>query len=146
MRSSTPRAVSASVASSSRSTTRPMCAAPTTKPSWRNALPPARCILVGRPETRRVRRERLVPEHEATTLVHPELELRVRDDDAARTRIFRCVAVQIERHAFDLVEACRVDQLERPFTVDVLVVTRHRLRRRREDRFRQLRGLDEPGW
>ena len=95
-------------------------------------------VLVGRPEARRVGRERLVAEHEPAVVVDAELELRVREDDPARRGALRDEPVELEREPLDLVEALLADELDGRVAVDVLVVPGLRLRRRREDRLGQL--------
>src|SRR6185503_2850591 len=102
-------------------------------------------VLVGRPEPRRVRGERLVAEDEAARPVEAELELRVGEDDPPAAGVLGDEPVERERNLFDLVEAGLADQLDRSRAIDVLVVPRRRLRRGREDRLRQLLRLDEPG-
>src|SRR6185312_11047091 len=58
--------------------------------------------------------------------------------------MFRRKAVELERDALDLVEQLASDELGSFVARDVLVVARLRLRRRREDRLRELLRFDEP--
>ncbi len=58
---------------------------------------------------------------------------------------FRDVAVELEGHPLYLVEPLLADERDGGRAVDVLVVARLGLGRRREDRLRQLVGLGEPG-
>src|SRR5207302_155473 len=81
-------------------------------------------VLPGGPEARRVGRERLVAENEPSLVVASELELRVRDQDAARGRVLRREAVQLERDALQLLEEVGAHELRRLTAVDVLVVAR----------------------
>src|SRR6266540_2609668 len=103
----------------------------------------AGAVLVGRPEPRRVRCQRLVRKHQAVVLVQTELEFRVGDEDSALARMTSAEAVHRDRDPLDLGEAVSSDELGRLLAVDVLVVSGHCLRRRREDRLRKLRRLDE---
>src|SRR3954469_17104657 len=77
---------------------------------------------IERPEARRVRRERLVDEGQRAGRVHPELELGVRDDDAARERVVGGGAVELERRLAHGSRALRADGGLGAREVDVLVM------------------------
>src|SRR2546423_6244593 len=62
-------------------------------------------VAIGRPEARRVRGEYLVAHHDPTRLrVATELELRVREDDAALPGMVGSEFVEVDRHPAQLLE------------------------------------------
>jgi len=79
--------------------------------------------------------------------VAAELELGVGEDDPALGRVLGTALVDLDRDPPQLFQQRPVaDDLRRPLEVDVLVVVADiGLGRRREDRLRQLVGLDQPG-
>ena len=103
-------------------------------------------VLVGGPEARRVGRADLVAEREHAGGVEPELELRVGQDHAARPGVLGDRLVDGDRDvAQPPGELVGAHELRGPGQVDRLVVALLGLRRRREDRLRQLLGLLQAG-
>ena len=102
-----------------------------------------RRVLRRRPETRRVRRHRLVAEDDGAVRCDAELELRVGEEDSTRLGVLRPEAIQLERGRPRLRVALLAAERRRPFFVDVLVVALRRLRRRGDDRLREARRLLE---
>ena len=86
------------------------------------------------------------PSVERPVAVEAELELRVGEDHAALARVRGDRLVDGDRDvAQPLGQLARADELGRRGQVDRLVVALVRLRRRGEDRLRQLLGLLQPG-
>ena len=103
-------------------------------------LRPARLVRIRRPEARRIRREHFVAQHQF--LAHEsELELRVRDDDALRLRVLRRARINRQRQIAQPLRKILADQRHHVLERDILVMPGLRLRRRREDRLRQLVAL-----
>jgi hypothetical protein len=110
-------------------------------------LRPPGLVLVGRPKARGVGRQDLIAEHDLGPGAGAELELGVREDDAALQGVRRRVLVELDRDPLELGEqGPRADDLCRAVEVDVLVVVADlRLGGRCEDRRRQLLGLLQAG-
>src|SRR5207245_2368498 len=107
-------------------------------------LAPAGFIVVGGPEARGVRCEDLVGEHELSSVVDSELELRVGDEDPARCRVLSRETVELDRRLLDLGQPLFADQLRRLLVRQRLVVPAGPLRRRAEDRLSDPVGFDPP--
>ena len=107
-------------------------------------LRPARAVRVGRPEARRVGRQRLVAERDDAVSVDAELELRVGEDDPARLGMRRCEGVEPERCLPRRGVGVGPAQLGGIVLGDVEVVPLLGLRRRRHDRRRQAVRLAQP--
>jgi len=95
-------------------------------------------VCVFGPEAGGVRREDFVDEDERAVAGDTELELRVGDDDAPRCRVLDAAFVDRDRQVAQPGGAIGADDRGGLRLADVLVVARLGLRRRREDRRRQL--------
>src|SRR5207245_3545410 len=102
----------------------------------------ARRVAVPRPEARRVRGERLVDPHQLLS-THPELELRVCEDDPSLLGVRSRLLVDPQAEVADLRRAVRPDRPRHRLERDVLVVAALRLRGGREDRRVEAIGLPQ---
>src|SRR5206468_11992603 len=94
-------------------------------------------VLVRRPEAGRIRRQNFVSQSNSLRR-SPELELRIRNDDAPLPRIIRSLAVNLQTQISQLPTEFRTHQLRHLLERNVLVMARGSLGRRSEDRFRKL--------
>jgi hypothetical protein len=101
-------------------------------------------VFGGGPEARRVGGQRLVDEKKLV-VGHPELELRVGDDDPPSESVFGGGFVEGDGRIAHLRRPLLPHDLRHPLEGDVLVVpSLLLLRRRRKDRLREAGGLREP--
>src|SRR5213080_1743400 len=99
-------------------------------------------VLVRRPEAGRIWRQNFVSQSNSLGR-SPELELRIRDDDAPPPRIIRSLAVNLQTQISQLPTEFRTHQLRHLLERNILVMARDCLGRRSEDRFRKLIGFSK---
>src|SRR5437763_8337761 len=99
-------------------------------------------VLVRRPEAGRIRRQNFVSKSNSLRR-SPELELRIRDDDAPPPRIIRSLVVNLQAQISQFQAEFRTHQLRHLLERNILVMARDCLGRRSEDRFRKLIGFSK---
>src|SRR5207253_8958165 len=102
-------------------------------------------VHLGVPVARGVRGQDLVDQRDAA-VEHPELELRVGEDEALRGSVVVGEPVERERESLEVPGELGADHARELRAADVLVVARLGLRGRREDRLGELLRLDERLW
>src|SRR5437667_10863067 len=99
-------------------------------------------VLVRRPEAGRIWRQNFISQSNSLRR-SPELELRIRNDDAPPPRIIRSLVVTLQAQISQFPAEFRTHQLRHLLERNILVMARDCLGRRSEDRFRKLIGFSK---